>query len=65
MNCPMCKEGVVDRIIFKKSNKKAYVCDFCKALWLEGEDVGIAPSRTLNSFSKDEELGYTIDEIYE
>lgn len=65
MNCPKCQEGTIDKIIFKNSNKGAYVCDLCEALWLEGEDIGIAPSHTLNSFSQDEDLGYAIGEAFE
>ena len=54
-----------NRIIFKKNNKPAHVCDFCDSLWLEGEDIGSVSSHTLSSFSQSEDLGYTIDEVYE
>lgn len=60
MNCPKCEQGTIDKIIFKKSNKGAYVCDFCEALWLEGENIGITSNHTLGSFSQDEDLGYAI-----
>lgn len=60
MNCPKCEKGTIDKIVFKKSNKGAYVCDYCEALWLEGEDIGIKSNHTLSSFSQDEDLGYTI-----
>lgn len=65
MNCPKCEKGTIDKIIFKKSNKGAYVCDFCEALWFEGENVEITSNHTLSSFSQDEDLGYTIEEINE
>ncbi|MDO8583039.1 MAG: hypothetical protein Q7R51_00730 [bacterium] len=65
MNCPKCEKGTIDRIIFKKSNKGANVCDYCESLWFEDEDIGIASGHALSSFSEDEDLGYTIEEINE
>lgn len=65
MNCPKCEQGTIDKIIFNKDNKGAYVCDYCEALWLEGEDIGIAPNHTLSSFSQDEDLGYAIADASE
>ena len=65
MTCPKCEEGTIKEIVFKKDGKKGSLCDYCDALWLEGETIGIMSSHTLRSFSNSEDLEYTIEEINE
>lgn len=65
MICPKCEEGRINKIVFKESGKKGSLCDFCDALWFEGEIIGITSNHTLASFSKGQDLEYGIEEINE
>lgn len=65
MICPKCEEGAIKQIAFKKDGKKASLCDFCDALWFEGETIGILSNRTLRSYSDSQGRDYTIEEINE
>jgi hypothetical protein len=65
MICPKCEEGAVNKIVFKENGKRGSLCDFCDAWWFEGETIGIMSNHTLSSFSKREDLEYTIEEIDE
>ena len=63
MVCPKCDEGNIIKIKFKQSGKIAFLCDFCKTLWLEGERIDLATGHTLETYSQKEDMGYTIEEL--
>lgn len=65
MICPKCEEGTIVKIRFKTNGRFAFLCDFCDALWFEGEDINIATNHTLRSFTQEQELEYSIEEINE
>ncbi len=65
MVCPKCGEGNIIKIKFKKSGKIAFLCDFCDELWFEGEHIKENTGHTLKSFTEEEDIGYTIEELRE
>lgn len=65
MQCPVCENGEIKKIIFKKTQKKAQLCDICGALWFEGELVTSAFPRTIVEYSQDQDIAYVFEELDE
>lgn len=65
MRCIRCEEGTLVKIQFKETGKRAYLCDFCESLWLEGMDISLGTGFMLNSYQRGVEREYTLDEIDE
>lgn len=65
MTCPKCEEGEIVKIRFKRSERVAYLCDFCQALWFEGEEINFATGHTLDSYREGGDVDYTLDEVQE
>lgn len=59
MICPKCKEGNIKKIFFKKTEKIAYLCELCGAVWFQGKDVTIDSNKTIQSLTKDGDMEYT------
>lgn len=56
MICPKCEEGNINEVKLKSTGKKAFLCDFCDALWIKGEVVNFDTGHSLQSFSRGEEI---------
>ena len=65
MVCPKCEEGEIKKIKFKETGMIGFLCDYCDALWLEGERIAVTSNRTLRSYTRDEDLEYSIEELDE
>lgn len=65
MTCPKCEEGIIEKIKFKKDGSIAFLCDSCESLWLENENISVKSIHTLSSFSKDQDIEYTIEKLSE
>lgn len=61
MTCPKCEEGNVQKIKFKNTGKKAFLCDFCQALWFDGENITNNTTHTMRSFSQGENMEYNVE----
>lgn len=62
MQCPKCEEGIIERIIFKKNKENGFLCDFCGAVWLEGENISMNTGHVMQSFTKDDDMEYTFSD---
>lgn len=65
MTCPKCEEGNIIRIKFKDSGRIAFLCDVCEALWFKKGQIDLGTKHTLKSYSQEEDLGYSIEELRE
>lgn len=61
MKCPKCEEGIITKIKFKKTEKIAYLCDFCETVWTEGEDINFNTGHALRSHTEGRDLAYTVE----
>ena len=61
MICPKCDEGKMTRVRFKTTERNAYLCDLCEALWFVGEEIGITTAHTLSAH-RGEDVEYSLDE---
>lgn len=65
MMCPKCEEGTIRKILFKKDNRTGFLCDFCGAVWFEGENISFASGHTIQSLTKDDEIEYSLVDVDE
>lgn len=63
MTCPKCEEGKIKKILFKKDNRIGFLCDFCGAVWIEGENIKLTSGHVIESLKKDDEMEYTFVDI--
>ncbi len=59
MHCPKCEEGTINKILFKKNNQSGFLCDFCGAVWPEGEEINAHTGYMISSLTKDDGMEYT------
>lgn len=59
MKCQKCEEGMISKIMFKKDQKIAYLCEFCGRVWFENEDIAVSPGHMIQALTKGGEMEYT------
>ena len=65
MTCPKCEEGRLIKVKLKKDQSIAFLCDFCDAIWFDGEVIKDTSGHTFRSFTQGDALEYTIEESEE
>jgi transcription elongation factor Elf1 len=59
MQCPKCEEGNINKIFFKKTDQRGFLCDLCGAAWQGSEGISDVSGCTIQSVTKDGEMEYT------
>lgn len=53
MLCPKCEEDNLTKILFKKSERLAFLCEFCGIAWFEDEEMNLSTGHAIESLTKD------------
>lgn len=59
MVCPKCEEGVLKTIQFKKSEKRAILCEYCGNVWFDKEEVFVNAGHAIQSLTKNGDNEYS------
>ncbi len=62
MICPKCNEETIISVRFKTSGKHAYLCENCRTVWFEGENIKAGAGHLLDSL-EDQVYGTTYERM--
>lgn len=63
MQCVKCDEGELKKIVFKKTRKNAYVCDYCSTFWMEDELIRYDTGHALDPYRPGDDYEYAVQEL--
>ena len=63
MICPKCELGEIKKVVFKKNERMAFLCESCGTVWTDDENISAQTGHLIQSQTRDGDTDYSFIDV--